>query len=127
MGYFKQAKSERGYAHIESVGPVRMTPLDKVIKQAAKQLGLLDSVASIEVLNTKLNGTSWIHKKPTSSGQQRRLCIKYNSRVVPETDLYVDNTLEAIRKGITDLQEMAADAPMEVWVQEEARRNGGDQ
>ena len=125
MGYFRQAKSERGDLHIENAGPVRMTPADKTDKQAVKMLGLLDSAASIEELNNKLSNTSWISKRPTSSGKQRRLCIKYNSRVVPETDVYVDNTLEAIRKGIEDLRAMVADAPMDVWAEEEARRNGG--
>ena len=127
MGFFIKAKTALGYHHIERTGPIRLTPADKVERQAVKQLGLLDGVANIAELEKKLSSTSWISQKPTSSGKQRRLCMKYNSRVVPETDLYVDNTLEAIRAGLKDLRAMAADAPMDVWVEEEARRNGGDQ
>jgi hypothetical protein len=48
--------------------------------------------------------------------------MRYGGKVVEDTAVYADNTLEAVKKAIEDFKGMIVDSDDETWAAEEERR-----
>ena len=125
MNGFQNAIEQRGYK-VEARRAGRAgTPLERVLLQGQRMLNKLDSVKNVDELNSKSSGTYWWSAKAVkdSAGNDvRMVSLKYGAKVVPNTQVYVPNTIKDIRKAVTDWMAAAETVSDEDWAAEEQRR-----
>ena len=101
-----------------SAGPTS-GPRTKLLAQADRMLKELKGYTS----ESDMNGTSsqywWA---PQSVSGQRRVSMRYGSKIVENTSVYVDNTIKAVTDHITMLHKIIEESDDATWASEEARR-----
>jgi hypothetical protein len=80
-----------------------------------KELGKYKSEAELDG-----NGSKYWWSAQSVEGQ-RRLVMRINGKTVSGSPTYVDNTLDAVKAGITKLRKAVERSKDEQWAEEEAR------
>lgn len=97
-----------------------MTPKEKALAQGEKMLAKIDGFTKPEDFDEHATAATWWSKR--ARGNTRKVCIKYDSRVIPNTNDYPENTLEAVRHVITQMVEAIRETPDSDFEAEAARR-----
>lgn len=94
-------------------------PRAKLLAQADRMLDMLAKYQTEAELDGQSTQYWWA---PQSVNGKRRVVMRYGSKVVDGVSLYVDNTLPAVTKAVTDFKSVIVDSDDATWAAEEARR-----
>ncbi|WP_170375266.1 hypothetical protein [Ruegeria atlantica] len=120
MSDFESLIKKQGYT-VEQRRAGRMThPRDRMLLQADNMLKKLASYKKPSQLDSKTSNSNWW--STTAVNGERMVCIKYGSKVVPNTSVYVTDTVADVTKAVEALKAAALEASEELWEAEEKRR-----
>lgn len=91
----------------------------KLLNKANEMLRKLDKYKGEDELDG--NGVKYWWSDKSVNGQ-RRLVMRESGKTVAGSATYVDNTLDAVRAGITKMRDIIERSTNEQWADEEAAR-----
>jgi hypothetical protein len=94
-------------------------PRAKLLAQADRMLSELAKYKTEQELDGDTTQYWWA---PQSVSGKRRVSMRYGGKVVEDTAVYADNTLEAVKKAVEDFKAVIVDSDDETWAAEEERR-----
>ncbi len=77
-----------------------VTPKARVLQQGKTMLRKISAMKSVDELNSETSNQNWWMPQPNED--QRRVVMRYGGMTVPETSVFVDNTLTAVTKTLND-------------------------
>jgi len=77
-----------------------VTPKARVLQQGKTMLRKISAMKSVDELNSETSNQNWWMPQPNED--QRRVVMRYGGMTVPETSVFVDNTLAAVTKTLND-------------------------
>ena len=117
MEKLKKLIEQRGYVVTDSRA---MGARSRVLQQASSMLEKLGKMTSASDMDSETTTQNWWAPKPRED--ERRVVVRYSNMVVPDTGIYVRNTLEAVTKAIQDIREAVEETTEADWQVEEDRR-----
>ena len=118
MPTIKERIEALGYVVVE--GNRTLTPRQRLLGQANSMLEKLAKMKSTTELDSKTTNQNWWSGQ--AQDDQRRVVMRYGGAIVNETAVYVDDTLEAVTKVITDFKGIIEATTDADWVDEVERR-----
>lgn len=117
MKRLKELIEKRGYVVSDSRS---MGARERALQQARSMLEKLDKMELESDLESATTTQNWW--SPNAREGKRRVAIRYSGMVVPDTGIFVDNTLEAVRTSIEDFRDAIEETEDSEWQAEEQRR-----
>ena len=110
MKTIKEMLEARGFVVTDSRST---TPKMRVMAQAKSMLAKLDKMKSVDELNSETSNQNWW--MPQAVDGQRRLIMRYGGSTVPETSIYVENTLAGVRRVLEGYIDTIEETTDEHW------------